>query len=243
MFAKIKRIIIILLISIPSIIIFLVLLGFLYTYIDSKFFGFRIDEKLNDLYGYIFNNKYKENIIINNSYSSRRYGYMYYYIYKSNIICVTEIKQFDNINLKEIKIKNYNLVGEKKEYPHTSISGISRLEPHLIMGYYPDSKRTQNVNIYMENKIENLAQNEKYMYIKFIGDVFAISSTDEYPDLKFVLTEQMNPIMELLILKDKGKDKKEDKTLIILKYKGKDIGNSENIEDDVSLLDLINVDG
>ena len=224
----IKRIIITLFILIFSFFLILIVIQL----INLNFFSFKEIKKLNDKYKFLFNDNYKSNISLIYSYNSLIAGNAYFYKYNSFEICILELNQYNNINFDDIGIKNYILNGENTSFIKFRTTIIGNKNSNNIISLYPKFKKVKQIKLYVTSKInKTVKKDNKYFYLNFIGDSFAISSNDEYPELVFALLEKETSVNTLIL-------KKQNKIFFIIEYKSNE--NSNNY--DINLLDLIKVD-
>jgi hypothetical protein len=226
---KIMRTIKIIIRTVLLIIVGIIVIILLLYFFNLSLLGLKEDKKLdNSKYIHYFNPNYNNYLILKTSYTSILGGYFYNYNYKENQVRIMEFKQYSKIKIKEINIKNYILRG-KNEKPFNFNNGINSKEiPSLFVSLNTTFNKAKQMDIYLENSIEKDIRNENFVYLKFKGISFSISRTDKYPELFFSTGVNVN--YEFLVLK------KQDKLLFILKYSAVD-----NKIDDVSLLDMINV--
>lgn len=224
-FKKIAKRIIVIILILP--VIFFILSILLY-FFNSYIFNFYDNDNLDNKYIKLFNETYKSKITLTNSSKAIKAGYSFLYSYNSSSeISVMELSQYDNISINNINIKNYLIESENKSFYYFKTYIHYNTYPNLLITLYVKYRKIKEANLYIKGEPEKFLKEEDFLYLKFNGNSFTVSSTEKYGELNYGFFENEIPI-ELLILRDGNR------VLFITKY-----SIIEGSNDNVSLLDLI----
>ena len=114
---------------------------------DFFVFGFKKMKNNEDKYEVILNKNYYSNINPSTFWSAIGTGNCFFYKYKNNELCIMELKQYSELNIFDIAIKDYLLNGENKNFSRLKTTIYRNEKSYLIIDLYPKFKKvTKFVN-------------------------------------------------------------------------------------------------
>lgn len=170
--------------------------------------SFNIDKEFK--YFSIFKDTYQQGMGKKTAWKALKLGRIELYSAGSEGICVVSLTRYNNVSIKNIKLKNQDSGSKRGDFPEERDSIRAEGFPFVNIIIFPVHSEIENIDIYIKSKIEKVIRTDDYLYIRFEGSPVEFRSVEKYSE--FYFTDISKPPVELIILKRNGEN------LIILKY-------------------------